>query len=63
MRVLVTTYTTSKPQNKDGDEDGDVLLRYVVVLVGDVTSFVSVDFTAILRRRSGGQRDVKRRAE
>ena len=59
--LIVTTFTTPNPENEDGDEDGDVLLRYVVVLVGDVTSFASVDFTAILRRCSGGRRDTKLR--
>ena len=30
-KLIVTTFTTPNPRNEDGDEDGNVLLRYVVV--------------------------------
>ena len=29
--LIVTTFTTPNPQNEDGDENADVLLRHVVV--------------------------------
>ena len=35
---IVTTFTTLYPQNEDNYKDGVVLLRHVVVKVGNVTS-------------------------
>ena len=31
LAFIVTTLTPPNPENKNGDEDGNVLLRYVVV--------------------------------